>query len=89
MSQNGIFKDYFELAEHQTPKEKYLYVVDTKYPLKFLTGGRSLSSVLSRAPKILSKIQDEYGDEMKKVKDYYTLMKNEVQVVDVSPYIGR
>lgn len=25
--QNGIFKDFFELAEHETDKKKYLYVV--------------------------------------------------------------
>jgi hypothetical protein len=31
-----------ELAEYETSKRKYLYVVGTEYPLTFLTGGRDL-----------------------------------------------
>jgi hypothetical protein len=29
--QNSLFKDFFEMAEHETPKEKYLYVLGTEY----------------------------------------------------------
>ncbi|WP_043532068.1 hypothetical protein [Litchfieldella xinjiangensis] len=87
--QNGIFKDFFELAEHETHKKKYLYVVGTRYPLKFLQGGRALSSVLSRYPLILSQIQKTYGASMIKVRDYYAIKKNDVAICDVTPYIGR
>ncbi|MBD1389519.1 hypothetical protein IC617_08770 [Neiella sp. HB171785] len=87
--QNGIFKDFFELAEYETSKRKYLYVVGTKYPLKFFNGGRSLTSVLSRHTKIHASIKDKYGAEVKKVSDYYLLKKDEVDIVDVSPFIGR
>lgn len=87
--QNGIFKDYYELAEHKSSKKKYLYVVDTKHPLKFLNGGRALTSVLSRNPQILASIEKNYGEKIKYVKDYYAIKKDEVSVVDISPYIGR
>lgn len=87
--QNGIFKDFFDLAEHETHKKKYLYVVGTEYPLKFFNGGRALTSVLSRHPRILSRIQEKYGDSITKVCDYYEMKKNEVTICDVSPYIGR
>lgn len=87
--QNGIFKDFFELAEYKTEKKKFLYVVGTEYPLKFFNGGRALTSVLSRNPKILSYITEKYGQEVKKVCHYYELKKNEVVICDVSPHIGR
>lgn len=87
--QNGIFKDFFELAEHKTHKKKYLYVVGTEYPLKFFNGGRALTSVLSRHPNILARIQEKYGNRISRVCDYYEMKKNEVTICDVTPYIGR
>lgn len=87
--QNGIFKDFYELAEHQTHKAKFLYVVDTFYPLKFLNGRRALTSILSKQPKVLSQIKNKYGDSVNIARDYYELHKSEVTVCDVSQYIGR
>lgn len=87
--QNSIFKDFFELAEYETSKRKYLYVVGIEYPLKFLTSGRALSSVLSRHPDILARIKEKYGESVAKVRDYYELKKDMVRVCDVRPYIGR
>lgn len=87
--QNGIFKDFFELAEHETQKKKCLFVVGTEYPLRFLNGGRALRSVLSRYPKILARINEKYGDTVTVVRDYYEMKKGEVAICDVTPYIGR
>lgn len=87
--QNGIFKDFFELAEYETKKKKFLYVVGKEYPLKFFTGGRSLASVLSRNPKMLSRIKEKYGEGVTKVRDYYNLKKDEVVIADVTRHIGR
>jgi hypothetical protein len=87
--QNGIFKDFFALAEYETHKNKYLYVVGTEYPLKFFNGGRALTSVLSRHPKILAHIHEKYGESIARVRDYYEMKKNDVTICDVTPYIGR
>lgn len=87
--QNGVFKDFFELAEYDTTKRKYLYVVGTDFPLRFFRGGRALTSVLSRQPDILARIADKYGTSVSKVCEYYVLKKHEVQICDVSPYVGR
>lgn len=87
--QNGIFKDFYALAEHETFKKKYLFVVGTDYPLNFFNGGRALTSVLSRHPKILAHIHEKYGLSIAKVRDYFELKKNEVFICDVTPYIGR
>lgn len=46
--QNSLFKDFYLLAECTTAKQKYLYVLGTEYPLKFLNSNRSITSVLNR-----------------------------------------
>lgn len=87
--QNSLFKDFFELAEDETHKRKYLYVIGTEYPLKFFRSGRALSSVLDRQPKILERISAKYGPEVKRVCDYYSLQSQTVEICDVAPFIGR
>lgn len=87
--QNSIFKDFFELAEHETTKQKFLYVVGTELPLKFMQGRRALTSVLSRQPSILQRITEKYGDEIKRVCDYYAIKKHEVIIHNIAPHIGR
>jgi hypothetical protein len=87
--QNGVFKDFFELVEFETTKKKYLYVVGTDFPLRFFRGGRALTSVLSRQPAILARISAKYGTNVVRVCDYYNLKKDEVQICDISPHIGR
>lgn len=82
--QNGIFKDFFELAEYGTHKKKYLYVRGTETPLKFFNGGRALTSVLSRNPKALEKIKIKYGENVMRVKDYYNLKKHDVFIKDIN-----
>lgn len=87
--QNSLFKDFFELAEYETNKNKYVYVVGTSYPLRFFNGGRALTSVLSRLPTILERLKKKYGNSLTVVRDYYQLKRDEVEIVDVSPFIGR
>lgn len=87
--QNALFKDFFELAEFETTKMKCLYVVGATVPMRFFSGGRALTSVLSRFPAILERLQTKYGPEIRQVRDYYQLKKDDVEIVDVSPHIGR
>jgi hypothetical protein len=87
--QNGIFKDFYELAEHKTDKKKTLYVVNTTHPLKFFNSSRALTSVLSKQPKILTEISINYDNKLKVVNDYYSLHKDNVQIIDIGQHIGR
>jgi len=64
--QNSLFKDFYMMAEYETKKEKYLYVIDTHHPLKFFQGGRVLSSVLSRNNKLSKEFEDRYGNRFDK-----------------------
>ncbi|KPZ70046.1 hypothetical protein AN944_02430 [Shewanella sp. P1-14-1] len=85
--QNALFKDFHNLAEFESKKEKNLYVVGIEHPLKFFNGGRALTSVLSKQPAILESIKIKYGNSVCKTRDYYNLHKNSVQVRDVSQYL--
>ncbi|MGH6995867.1 MAG: hypothetical protein ACREES_09225, partial [Stellaceae bacterium] len=58
--ENSLFKDYFSLAASQLPKRKYLYLLGTDYPLKFLNGGRALSSVLT-SHRLKSEFEQKCG----------------------------
>ena len=60
--QNSLFKDFYEMAEHETHKAKYLYVLGTAHAEKFLNGGRAMSSVLSRNETLRKKFTEKFGD---------------------------
>ena len=81
--QNALFKDFFLLAEHPTHKRRYLYVLETEHPLKFLNGRRALSSVLKDAP-LLAVFREKYGDRYERVRDYYQPRRGSVVIKDIS-----
>jgi hypothetical protein len=85
--QNQTFKDFYLLAESQSTKQKYLYVLGTEMPLKFLNANRSLESVLSRNVKLLRQFQKKYGRKYVCVRDYYLPHKHLVAIEDVSGWV--
>jgi hypothetical protein len=85
--QNSLFKDFFMLAESDSAKQKFLYVLGTEHPLKFFNGKRALSSVLSRNENIKRLFEARYGSRLKTVRDYYAIRKNAVTIRDVSIYV--
>ena len=85
--QNALFKDFFEMAEHETHKEKYLYVLGTEHAEKFLNGGRALSSVLTRNEALRRKFTEKFGDQYRTVRDYYLPRKGRVVIQDVSTFV--
>jgi hypothetical protein len=85
--QNNIFKDFFELAESGSNKRKYLYVLDTKFPLKFFNAGRDLSSVLSKNETVRDRFRAKFGTQYKRVHEYYLAHGEKVTLVDASPWL--
>jgi hypothetical protein len=85
--QNSLFKDFYEMAEHETRKEKYLYVLGTEHGEKFFNGGRALSSVLSRNVTLRNRFNEKFGDRYRTVRDYYLPRKGLVVIQDVSPFV--
>jgi hypothetical protein len=84
--QNSLFKDFYEMAEHDTKKEKYLYVLGTEHGEKFFNGGRALSSVL-RTATLRNKFHKKFEEQDKTVRDYYLPRKRLVVIQDVSPFV--
>ena len=82
--QNNLFKDYFLLAEHETAKRKELYVLGTRYPIKFLSSGRSLKSILSKNSKVADEYFAIYGDRFKTVGDYFGFRCDAVAIGDAA-----
>lgn len=85
--QNGVFKDFFLLADSDTPKRKYLYLLGTAQALKFLNGGRALQSVLSKDEKVRSLFHRRFGDRFATVRDYYAAFQGHVIIEDVSHWV--
>lgn len=85
--QNSLFKDFYLLAEHETAKQRYLYVIGTQYPLRFLKGGRSLESVMSRNNRLWKEFQGRYGSRFTKVHEYYEHRGSNVQLVDITKVV--
>jgi hypothetical protein len=85
--QNALFKDFYLMAESKNAKRKYLYVLGTEQPLKFLNGGRALSSVLSRHVRLRDQFESKYGDRYRIVRDYYQAHKEAVAIQDVSMWV--
>jgi hypothetical protein len=85
--QNALFKNFYELAEHASDKQRFLYVLGTEHVNKFFNRGRALSSVLSRNLKLGKEFAEKYGDRYRKVCDYYAPRKGRVVIQDVSPFV--
>jgi hypothetical protein len=68
--QNALFKDFYEMAEYVTEKQKFLYVLGTEIPEKFFNGGRAISSVLSRHVKLRKQFEGTYGSQYRIVSEY-------------------
>ena len=85
--QNGIFKDFYQLAEHPTAKKKFLYLVGCEIPLRFFNSGRAIKSVFSRHPKLLEELSQKYGEDIQTVRDYYQQKQHEVTICDLSKWL--
>ena len=93
MRQNGIFKDFLELAElsddsEHKDKNKCIYCFDAEAVIKFLsTSNRRLDSVLSRNP--VDKQYPEIADKYRTVSKYYhARYERDIKIVDLSKDLG-
>lgn len=85
--QNGVFKDYFALAHHETPKSKHLYLLGAEHALKFLRGRRAMGSILSRHVGLKEAFQARFGDRYSVVSDYFREHRDAVRIEDVSLWL--
>ena len=86
--QNDTFKDFYLLAAHATSKRKHLFLLDTEHALRFFRGRRKLTSVLSKNEEVRQRFFGEFGGTFRTVGDYYAAHKSEVEIGDVSAWVG-
>jgi len=83
---NSLFKDFYNLVANGEDFEKYLYVLETDYPLKSLNSTRTIKSTLSKR-SLYEEFTKKYGDKYKTVKDYYKDFENSVKIVDLRKFV--
>jgi hypothetical protein len=59
------------LADYQTSKRKYLYVLGTTHPLKFFNAKRAIASVLSTDEAVRDQFRRRFGDRYTTVREYF------------------
>lgn len=84
--QNALFKDFYELAEYQTLKRRFLYVVGLEHPMKFFNGGRACASVMRRNKPLWERYSQRYL-EFERVCAFYEHKKADVMIVDLAPMV--
>ena len=87
-----LFKDFYLLAEGDTPKDRYLYVTEEHYPLKFLRSRSAIATLFSRNNNLWAAFQARYGDGFATVGDYYAYRQAAVTIVGlakVAPYFAQ
>lgn len=86
--QNSLFKDFYNLAEYETDKNRFLYVIGTKIPMRFFNGRRAIKSVLSKNNKLEREFFEKYGNQFQVVCEYYKCHKDKVHLVDISTILA-
>lgn len=84
--QNSLFKDFYELAEYDTSKQRFLYVVGLEHPMKFFNGGRACKSVMSKNNPLWERYSLRYS-HFSRVCEFYEHKKTEVNIVDLATIV--
>ena len=79
-----LFQDFYKLAREETSKEKYLYLLNTEIPLRFLRGKSQVRNILNRNQSLLKDFEDRYGWKYPTVGDYYAAYRDQVKLVDLT-----
>ena len=82
-----LFQDYFRLAREDIRKEKYLYLLETDIPLRFLQGGRDPLKVLDRNKRLALDFTARYGRTYRSVAEYYEAHQEEVHIVNLTEMV--
>ena len=85
--QNGLFKDFFFLAEHETNKLRRLYLLGLEHPMNFLLSGRSIESVVKHNATLAKEFRRKYGDRFIRVRDYFEYQRDCVELFDLIPIV--
>jgi hypothetical protein len=78
-----LFQDFYKLAREQTPKDKYLYLLNTEIPMRFLRGRSNVHSILSRNRRLHDDFVARFGDTYATVGEFYAAFHQEIQLANL------
>jgi len=78
-----LFQDFYKLVREPTAKLKYLYLLNTKIPLRFLRSKRDVLKVLDRNRRLADDFVERYGKTYHTVGEFYEAHKGEVRLVNL------
>lgn len=82
--QNSLFVDVFNLVSSDTAKRRELYVLDRQTPLRFLTGNRAITSVLSKDAATRARFDQRHADDgFVTVRQYWATVRDRVALIDL------
>ncbi len=79
-----LFQDFFRLARLETSKAKYIYLLNTEIPLRFLNGNSKIARILDRNRRLLDDFHARYGTRYQTVGEFYRAHLRTIQLVDLS-----
>jgi len=85
--QNNVFKAFLNLLWDTSGKKRQLFLTGTERALSFLSGGRALSSVLSKDQATKSRFESKYGQQFRVVGEFYRKHENGVEIIDLKEII--
>jgi hypothetical protein len=66
-----LFQDFFKLVRKETAKSKYLYLLETEIPLRFLKGDRDVLKVMDRNRRLADDFIRRHQQDYRTVGEYY------------------
>ena len=82
-----LFQDYYRLARYETSKAKYIYLLNTEIPMRFLRGDSKITHILDRNKRLLEDFQTRYGTQYQTVGQFYRAHLRTIQLVDLSTLV--
>jgi hypothetical protein len=82
-----LFQDYYRLVREETDKQRYLYLLETEIPLRFLRGRRDPLKVLARSKNLREDFAARYEQKYPTVGEYYRAHQDDVHIVDLTAIV--
>ena len=83
LREKTLFEDFVKLSFDHSDRKKYLYLLSTELPLKFLQSGRTVEKVLDRNARLKERYVNIYAESYTYVREFYAAFRSTIQIVDL------
>lgn len=78
-----LFQDYYKLVREPTCRRKYLYLLNTEIPLRFLNGRSAIKRVLDRNKQLAEDFANDFGQTYRTVGEFFAAHEGQVHLVNL------